>query len=425
MKEKILDFAFEILCKKVKLENKVSMMRKLLAIILSLLTWNTRYVLSFTKESSLSILKSSQYRQSMEFQRSSNDGDNFFRSVAWMSGSGRCYGSNDSPQEFVDRRTATTGVVSAFMGICSASLLRPITSSEAAVGTLPEFSDKNAVIQGVTVNVADNTQFYNMVDFLREGFGFKVLRQSVTGSVSSVWLGFGPEQMSVPSDFVIPVSSFGTYGGHASIEVRFDAKATETFYDGVKVEGTNIAYLQVGVPGYRISQMMKYGGNVKDAFGLVNVISPAGIPFRSIVGISPDPIMFIAIYTSNIAESCAFYESLGITKQQYPYARLGSGTGQFEPPQPKGSVYLSTSPNSMGILLLPTEKKKTKLTPNPAFNALRVVYNPSDQSDTQNAQNLQVTDPSSMNISFVPYSRFEAEERIGSEAAQKEQAQKL
>lgn len=218
------------------------MMRKVLSIILSSLTWNSRYVLSFTKESSLSILKPSHYRQSMELHRSSNDGNSFFRYIACMSGSGRC--SNDSPEEFVDRRTATTGLVSAFMGICSASLLRPITSSEAAVGTLPEFSDTNAVIQGVTVNVADSTQFYNMVDFLREGFGFKVLRQSVTGSVSSVWLGFGPEQMSVPSDFVIPVSSFGTYGGHASIEVRFDAKATETFYDGVKVEGTNIAYLQ-------------------------------------------------------------------------------------------------------------------------------------------------------------------------------------
>lgn len=128
--------------------------------------------------------------------------------------------------------------------------------------------------------------------------------------------------------------------------------------------------------------------------------------------------------------TCRFFSkklmtSLHSLHQQYPYARLGSGTGQFEPPQPKGSIYLSTSPNSMGILLLPTEKKKARLTPNPAFNALRVVYNPSDQSDTQSTQNLQVTDPSSINISFVPYSRFEAEERIGSEAAQKEQAQNL
>lgn len=71
----------------------------------------------------------------------------------------------------------------------------------------------------------------------------------------------------------------------------------------------------VGVPGYRISQMVAAGGNILDAYGLVNVISPCGLPVRGIVGISPDPIMFVAINCDNVKESAAFYEQLGFMEQ--------------------------------------------------------------------------------------------------------------
>lgn len=59
------------------------------------------------------------------------------------------------------------------------------------------------------------------------------------------WLGFGPEQLSIPSDFQIPVSSFGQYGGHASICVRYDNQARAPLYRiGDAAPGDNIAYLQ-------------------------------------------------------------------------------------------------------------------------------------------------------------------------------------
>jgi len=165
------------------------------------------------------------------------------------------------------------------------------------------------------------------------------------------WLGFGPEQASIPADFEIPVSSFAMYGGHASIHLRYDASSPSLLYNGKgDAPGNNIAYLQgeninlipqlipglqlillyilccisnnllflilsVGVPTYRISQMVKNGGNVLDAFGIVNVVSPVGLPMRGIVGISPDPMMFIAINTSDMQGSQNFYETLGLTKQ--------------------------------------------------------------------------------------------------------------
>ncbi len=56
-------------------------------------------------------------------------------------------------------------------------------SSSAAVGILPEFSDTNAIINGLTVNVADASQQQAMVDFLTGAFDFVVQRQRIQGSV--------------------------------------------------------------------------------------------------------------------------------------------------------------------------------------------------------------------------------------------------
>ncbi len=58
-------------------------------------------------------------------------------------------------------------------------------------------------------------------------------------------MGFGPEQLSIPSDFEIPVSSFAKYGGHASIHIRYDSSSTNVYYNkGDNAPGDNIAYLQ-------------------------------------------------------------------------------------------------------------------------------------------------------------------------------------
>lgn len=71
----------------------------------------------------------------------------------------------------------------------------------------------------------------------------------------------------------------------------------------------------MGVPGYRISQMVASGGKILDAYGLVNVVSPSGLPFRGVIGISPDPIMLLAVNCVDVKESRAFYEQLGFVEQ--------------------------------------------------------------------------------------------------------------
>lgn len=158
--------------------------------------------------------------------------------------------------------------------------------------------------------------------------------------------------------------------------------------------------------------MVKNGGNVVDAYGYINVISPSGFPMRGIVGIWPDPMMFCAINCKKVQESKAFYEELGFTEQEYPYCRPLAGKGDFEPPQPKGSVYMAPSPNSMGVLLLPSKK----VTPSPVMQGLNLVYTPAEGAA---AEVSQVVDPSGVGISFVPYSKFEGIEKTTRVAREK------
>ena len=259
-------------------------------------------------------------------------------------------------------------------------------------------------------------------------------------------MGFGPEEMKIPDKFEMPVSSFSEYGGHASICIRYDSKTSDRYYKpgDISPPGNNIAYLQVGVPSYRISQMMRTGGNIIDAYGIVNVISPSGFPMRGIVGINPDPRMFIALNCKNVQETREFYEQLGFIEQvskyisieikiivvfgktfssnhsfilffycvnqEYPYCRPGKGTGQFEPPQPKKSVYLAPSKYSMGVLLLQAEKKLKTIQLNPVFRSMNIVYTPSEGTVVDSSEPLKISDPSGVGITFQSYKIFEKEE---------------
>jgi catechol 2,3-dioxygenase-like lactoylglutathione lyase family enzyme len=282
---------------------------------------------------------------------------------------------------------------------------------QANVGSLPEFANSNAVLHGITIKVADQSQQKAMISFLEDGFDCEVVRKRIVGTMEETWLSFGPEQLSIPSDCRLPVSSFAKYGGHASIHLVYDATATAPLYRNgdAAAPGDNIAYLQMGVPAYRISQMVKNGGNILDAYGFVNVVSPSGLPIRGIVGISPDPIMFVAINCADVKKSKAFYEQLGFAEQDYPYCRPNQGQGQFEPLQPAKSVYMAPSPNCMGVLLL--QSKKKALSPNPVVQSLNLVYNPSVSSDDGDSAT-RVVDPSGVAIQLQSVGDFEKEESI-------------
>lgn len=320
----------------------------------------------------------------------------------------------------ITKAASTTAILS------TVSTIVP-TTANAMVGSLPEFEDSNAVLQGVTVDVSDLGQQNTMIDFLTDGFQMKLLRQRKVGSVTETWMGYGPEEMKIPDIFEMSVSSFNQYGGHASICIRYDSQTMDLYYrqgssdDGTsKSSSNNIAYVQVGVPEYRISQMVKNGGNILDAYGIVNVISPSGLPMRGIVGISPDPIMFVALNCLNVRESRDFYAQLGFVEQEYPFCRPNKGMGQFEPPQPKNSIYMAPSRNAMGVLLLQTDRKKKTVKPNPAFRSMNIVYTPSADTDTDASDLLKVVDPSGAGISFQPYGLFEKVELSTRVVAQEE-----
>jgi len=299
----------------------------------------------------------------------------------------------------------------------------PPANAEAtgALGTLPEFSDASAIFQSMTIEVTDKNQYDETIAFFTDGFdGMKVLREKNgrdTGGllVKETWLGYGPETLNVPPNFELPVSAPSQYGGHASLHITYNPVATTILYrrsggefNNEPAPGDSIAYLQMGVPQYRISQMVKNGGNVVDAYGWVNVVSPSGLPVRGIVGIRADPMMFLAVNCNDVGKSEEFYAKLGFARQEYPFARLNEGQGQFEPPRPPKSVYLAPSLNSMGVLLLQNDKKRKRkgdVVPNPVFKSLNLVYAPSeDGSSGTAASGEEEFTPQMMDPSFVPVS---------------------
>jgi len=164
-----------------------------------------------------------------------DDGIRYLRRI-YLNNSKR---SSSDQVETMDRRSLLLcGLTAAALPFAS-----PVSPAQAFVGNLPEFQDTNAVLKGITVKVTDPTQLKQMISFLQICFDFKVLRSTADGS--DVWMGFGPEQMSIPAEFRLPVSSFQDYGGHASIHIRYDSQATFSYYrgDGVAL-GDNVAYVQ-------------------------------------------------------------------------------------------------------------------------------------------------------------------------------------
>ena len=99
----------------------------------------------------------------------------------------------------VSRRSVLTSSSMVVVGAASSLFVQPeqgqlfaaspARSANAAVGTLPEFADTNAIIQGITVNVADKSQQDSMINFLTGAFDFQVLRKRISGSVEDTVRG--------------------------------------------------------------------------------------------------------------------------------------------------------------------------------------------------------------------------------------------
>lgn len=88
-----------------------------------------------------------------------------------------------TPTSTVSRRKTLTHLTAAAMLVCFPFGLTD-NLAMADVGTLPELKGATAVLQGITVSVADVSQQNSMIKFLVEGFLFNVLRQRTVGTVT-------------------------------------------------------------------------------------------------------------------------------------------------------------------------------------------------------------------------------------------------
>jgi hypothetical protein len=90
--------------------------------------------------------------------------------------------------DIIDKRVEMTSRRGVLQSAATAAVTWVAWGDEslAAVGRLPELSDPNtnAVLQGVTVSVADLSQQEAMIQFLTQGFSFQMLRQQTTDSVT-------------------------------------------------------------------------------------------------------------------------------------------------------------------------------------------------------------------------------------------------
>ena len=89
---------------------------------------------------------------------------------------------NDDGMVLSRRNILTKTAALASVPFLSTTFSLPERSS-AAVGTLPEFAETNAIVNGLTINVADASQQKAMIDFLIGAFSFEVQRQRIQGSV--------------------------------------------------------------------------------------------------------------------------------------------------------------------------------------------------------------------------------------------------
>jgi hypothetical protein len=79
----------------------------------------------------------------------------------------------------------------------------------------------------------------------------------------------------------------------------------------------------------------------------------------------------------------------------------------FEPDKPKKAAYMAPSAGCMGVLLL--QSKAKKISANPAFESLNILYTPSGEGGEDG---VELKDPSGVAVKFQSAAAFSAEEKL-------------
>lgn len=209
-------------------------------------------------------------------------------------------------------------------------------------------------------------------------------------------VAYGPTDLTRPPNFYPGISVFDEDGGHCSVVVR---------RGGTGNVGDNFAYMQLAMPFIRASKLMAYGGQIVEAYGVVNVVAPGGIPLKLLVGDEvKDRIQYVALRVRNVKDSERFYvKAVGMRKTAYPRARpITKEESPFDPNPPKGSAYLEFCQDSPGLLLLPSERDVIFRPTKPKLGDVYRGYSVLSSASTNTPQKSEdLVDPSGNTISIL------------------------
>jgi hypothetical protein len=235
-----------------------------------------------------------------------------------------------------------------------------------AIGTLYELKDTVCTIQDISFNVPDANEDTVMFKALFQDTCSPVRQEIVDGQQLSS-LSFGPDGYEKPQSFLYGVSTFADYGGHFTLTLRSETNPNSNVVDA----GNGLKYVKVGAELLRISNGIQAGAQVEGAYGWIDVISPGGVPLEVVVGIARDPFMFASLSVQNMKESLAFFcDEMGMTQMPMPLARQKGS--QYEPQQPKESIFLSYGEDLFG-LLLQQAPRRTKVNPGGLLGEITVL----------------------------------------------------
>lgn len=151
------------------------------------------------------------------------------------------------------------------------------------------------------------------VDFWTGGCGALVVDTRLVGGTNVTTIGFGPQSLRVED------------GAKFALEL---VEGRPSLYD----ENSALQYLQLAIPVFRLSQAMRFGGDIQSAYGWTSLLAPGGLPLRVRIDESRrDPFEFVALRTSNLKQTAAHYEHLGRRILRAAVPRDASLT----PPAPK------------------------------------------------------------------------------------------
>ncbi|GMH88062.1 hypothetical protein TrST_g6141 [Triparma strigata] len=288
---------------------------------------------------------------------------NHFSSIGQASPPARHTLANPLPSRAptLPRRSFVENVATTLASTVALTTLGTLSSPSPsfAVTSLPDYALQPSYLSTIVLNTFNADTHQAMLDFLTDSFvGIDVLRSTSSTAV----VGFGSDLNTAPPSFAPGVSAYKFYGGHPTMTVQYDpSNPVPTSLPGAE-QLTTVAYIQMAVPGYRISKIMQSGGEMVSAYGYCNCVAPNGVHFRAVVA---DPVgqnlEYVALRAKEgmtVEEVAKFYKSnYNMVEALVPKTRP-EGQDEFEPrifPDSKYLVCAGGSSSAFGLMIHPSD----------------------------------------------------------------------